>query len=148
MLFKKKIKKDKISHITDEKTVTIGRLGEDTAVEFLKRAGYTIIERNFRAGRNEIDIIVSDKNYLVFVEVKARTVNRNGELPYGNPASAVTYGKMQRIIAASNEYMRKNGTKGKQPRMDVLEIFFAPSPKFANIKEVIKINHIENAFGA
>lgn len=148
MFFKKKIKEGKISQLTDEKAVTIGRLGEDTAVEFLRKKGYTVIERNFRAGRNEIDIIVSDKNYLVFVEVKARTCNSSGELPYGNPASAVTYSKMQRTLAAANEYMRLNGTKGKQPRMDILEVFFAPSPKFANTKEVININHIMNAFGA
>ena len=148
MFFKKKIKEGKISQLTDEKAVTIGRFGEDTAVEFLRGEGYTVIERNFRAGRNEIDIIASDKNYLVFVEVKARTCNASGELPYGNPASAVTYSKMQRTVAAANEYMRLNGTKGKQPRMDVLEVFFAPSPKFANTKEVININHIINAFGA
>ncbi len=148
MFFKKKIKEDKNHQLPDEKAVTIGRLGEDTAVEFLRKEGYTVIERNFRAGRNEIDIIVSDKNYLVFVEVKARTCNANGELPYGNPAGAVTYSKQQRTLAAANEYMRLNGTKGKQPRMDVLEVFFAPSPKFANTKEVININHITNAFGA
>ena len=148
MFFKKKRKEGKISYITDEKAVTIGKLGEDTAVEFLKKAGYTVIERNFRAGRNEIDIIVSDKKHLVFVEVKARSCNANGELPYGNPASAVTYDKKQRTLSAANEYIRLNGSKGKQPRIDVVEIFFAHSPKFTNAKEVISINHIENAFGA
>ena len=145
MLF---VKKQKKASLSDEKTTTIGRFGEDTAVEFLKKNGYTVIERNFRAGRNEIDIIVSDKNYLVFVEVKARTCNASGELPYGNPASAVTYQKRQRTLAAAEEYIRLKGTKGKQPRLDVIEIFFAHSPKFSSTKEVLKINHIENAFGA
>ena len=145
MLF---VKKQKKSSLSDEKATTIGRFGEDTAVEFLKKNGYTVIERNFRAGRNEIDIIVSDKNHLVFVEVKARTCNASGELPYGNPASAVTYQKRQRTLAAAEEYIRLKGTKGKQPRLDVIEIFFAHSPEFSNAKEVVKINHIENAFGA
>ena len=145
MLF---VKKQKKASLSDEKTTTIGRFGEDTAVEFLKKNGYTVIERNFRAGRNEIDIIVSNKNYLVFVEVKARTCNASGELPYGNPASAVTYQKRQRTLAAAEEYIRLKGTKGKQPRLDVIEIFFAHSPKFSSAKEVVKINHIENAFGA
>ena len=148
MFFKKRIEKNKKTPLEDEKAVTIGRLGEDTAVEFLRRAGYTVIERNFRAGRNEIDIIVSDKNHLIFVEVKARTCNASGELPYGTPASAVNYQKQQRTLAAAEEYIRLKGTKGKQPRLDVIEVFFAHSPKFSNTKEVIKINHIENAFGA
>lgn len=132
----------------DEKAVTIGRIGENAAVDFLRKNGYTVIERNFRAGKNEIDIIVSDKSYLIFVEVKARTCNANGELPYGSPASAVTYDKQKRTLSAAKEYMRLKGTKGKQPRIDVVEVFFSPSPKFANTKEVIKINHIVNAFGA
>ena len=148
MLFKKKIKNANKIQLSDEKAVTIGRLGEDVAVEFFKKNGYTVIERNFRAGRNEIDIIVSDKNYLVFVEVKARTCNKNGELPYGNPSSAVTFSKQQRTLAAANEYMRLNGTKGKQPRIDVFEVFFAPAPEFSNAREVIETNHIINAFGA
>ena len=148
MFFKKKIKEGKNPELLDEKAVTIGRLGEDTAVEFLRKAGYTVIERNFRAGRNEIDVIASNKDYLVFVEVKARTCNASGSLPYGNPASAVTYDKKQRTLAAASEYIRLKGTKGKQPRIDVIEVFFAHSPKFASTKEIMKINHIENAFGA
>ena len=148
MFFKEKIKNTKKIQLSDEKAVTIGRLGEDVAVEFLRRAGYTVIERNFRAGRNELDIIVSDKNHLVFVEVKARTCNENGELPYGNPSSAVTYSKQQRTLAAINEYIRQKGTKDNQPRIDIVEVLFAPAPKLASTREVVKINHITNAFGA
>ena len=145
MLF---VKKQKKSSLPDEKTTTIGRFGEDVAVEFLKKNGYTVIERNYRAGRNEIDIIASDKNYLVFVEVKARTCNADGELPFGDPSSAVTYSKQQRTLAAANEYISRKGTKGKQPRLDVIEVFFAHTPKLSSAREVIKINHIVNAFGA
>ena len=49
-------------------------IGEDIAVNYLKKKGYKIIERNFRKGYGEIDIIALKKNVLVFVEVKTRTV--------------------------------------------------------------------------
>lgn len=149
MFFTKKIKENGKSHLKDEKTVTIGRLGEDAAVEFLKKNGYTVIERNYRAGRNEIDIIATDKGYIVFVEVKARTYKNNeGYMPYGRPSAAVDRSKKQRTVAAATKYLSKHNTKGKQPRIDVIEIYFASSPDFANTKEVTKINHIVNAFGA
>lgn len=147
MLFTKKIKASGKNQLPDEKAVTIGRFGEDEAVKFLVKNGYTVIDRNFRAGRNEIDIVASDKNYLIFVEVKSRTYKAEGEMNYGSPSSAVTYNKKQRILAAANEYMRVKKIQNKQPRIDVIEIFFAPSPKLSNIKEVSNINHIINAFG-
>lgn len=148
MFFGKKIKKANKSALPDEKTVTIGRLGEDAAVDFLHRNGYTVIERNFRAGKNEIDIIAVDKSYVVFVEVKARTYKNESEMPYGRPAAAVTYEKRQRVVTAAKEYLRLRGNSGKQPRIDVIEVFLAYSPKFACTKEVQRINHIVNAFGA
>ena len=148
MLFKKKTEASGKSRIADEKTVTIGRLGENAAVDFLRKHGYTVIERNYRAGRNEIDIIATDKDYIAFVEVKARTYRAEGDMPYGSPAEAVTYGKQRRTLAAASEYIRLHRTGDKQPRFDVIEVFLSPSPKNAGAKEVTKINHIVNAFGA
>ena len=148
MLFKKKIEESGKSRLADEKTVTIGRLGEDAAVDFLRKSGYTVIERNYRAGRNEIDIIATDKNYIVFVEVQARTYRTEGDMPFGSPAGAVTYEKQRRTLAAAHEYIRIHGSGDRQPRIDVIEVFLSPSPKFASTKKVTKINHIVNAFGA
>lgn len=58
---------------------TEGKIGEDAAVYYLHREGYTIICRNFRCIQGEIDIIAKDENYIVFVEVKTRTSTRYGE---------------------------------------------------------------------
>ena len=58
-----------------------GKIGEDLAVEYLRSKGYEILERNFLCKQGEIDIIALDKNYLVFIEIKARTSNK-----YGLPA--------------------------------------------------------------
>ena len=148
MFFKNFSAKDRISKQNDEKTVTIGKLGEDAAVDFLRHNGYTVIERNYRASRNEIDIIVNDKKYIVFVEVKTRTYKNADEMPYGRPSAAVTEEKRRRTVTAANEYLRTHRTKGRQVRLDVIEVFLSPSPGFSETKEVYKINHIINAFGA
>ena len=148
MFFKNFSAKNRKSKQNGEKTVTIGKLGEDAAVDFLRHNGYTVIERNYRAARNEIDIIATDKKYIVFVEVKARTYKKSDEMPYGRPSSAVTEAKKRRTVIAANEYLRTHNTRGRQVRLDVIEVFLSPSPSFSETKEVYKINHIINAFGA
>ena len=127
------------------KTVEIGRLGEAYAAKFLKKNGYRILEKNKHESHNELDLIVTDKEYLVFVEVKARSVSEDLSLPYGSPASAVNRQKQRRTIKAAQAYLltcRKKDQE-KQPRMDVIEVFLD-----RETYKLIKINHIVNAFGA
>ena len=62
----------------------LGRWGEDLATEYLQQHGYRIIERDWKSGRRDIDIIATDGNQVVFVEVKTRR-NRL----YGDPEEAV-----------------------------------------------------------
>jgi putative endonuclease len=127
------------------KTVDIGRLGEDKAARFLKKNKFKIIERNLHVSHNEIDLIVISKKQriIAFVEVKARTVDKDPYSPFGTPASAVTKEKQQRTIAAARGYL-KNARKYSdfQPRFDVLEVYLDREDM-----KVLKINHIENAFG-
>jgi putative endonuclease len=54
-------------------TTAKGRAGEDLAVMHLERAGYVIVGRNVRAGRDEIDVVAKDGEYLCFIEVRRRT---------------------------------------------------------------------------
>ena len=127
------------------KTVDIGRLGEDRAARFLKKNKFKIIERNLHVSHNEIDIIaVSKKQRIIaFVEVKARTVDKDLYSPFGTPASAVTKEKQRRTIEAARGYLRSNEKYFDfQPRFDVLEIYLDREDM-----KVLKINHIENAFG-
>jgi putative endonuclease len=127
------------------KTVDIGRLGEDKAARFLKKNKFKIIERNLHVSHNEIDLIAISKKQriIAFVEVKARTVDKDLYSPFGTPASAVTKEKQQRTIAAARGYL-KNARKYSdfQPRFDVLEVYLDREDM-----KVLKINHIENAFG-
>ena len=108
------------------KTVDIGRLGEDQAARFLKKNKFKIIERNLHVSHNEIDIIAISKKQriIAFVEVKARTVDKDLYSPFGTPASAVTKEKQRRTIEAARGYLRSNEKYFDfQPRFDVLEIY-------------------------
>ncbi len=125
-------------------TTEIGRYGEDVATEFLEKKGYRIITRNFRAGRNEIDIIAEDKNDLVFVEVKTRNSARTYEYDYGTPATAVTRAKRRRTVEAAREYLALNETD-KMPRFDVIEVYLGQTA-FTLTPEVRKIEHLYDAF--
>ena len=123
-----------------------GRLGEDIAVKFLRENGYTIKDRNIHLSHNELDIVAEDENYIVFVEVKTRSYkNDDGTSDYGTPAMAVDLKKRTDTVKASRTYLSKHRTK-KQPRIDVIEIYLKQTG-VENL-ELIKINHIRNAFGA
>ncbi|MDO8270077.1 MAG: YraN family protein [Candidatus Levybacteria bacterium] len=77
----------------------IGVLGEEAACRYLMGLGYTIIERNFRKGYGEIDIIATHKDVLVFIEVKTRTSEK-----FGTPFEAVSQKKLQTLLKGVNFY--------------------------------------------
>ena len=105
----------------------LGKWGEDQAAEYLQHHGYRIIERDWKSGRRDIDIIATEGNEVVFVEVKTRR-NRL----YGEPEEAVDYRKLQNLRLAINHYIKYRrinldarfdiitvvGTIGQQPEID------------------------------
>lgn len=117
----------------------IGNKGEDYAVKLLKRAHYKIIERNFTVRGGEIDIVATDGETLVFVEVKLR---KNKE--YGAPSEYVGYTKQKRIIYAASCYLERFGRSVPTCRFDVVEIVGSVDEK-GKIK-VSEANIIKNAF--
>lgn len=122
-------------------TTTIGRYGEEIACEYLRKQKFKILEQNYYASHNEIDIIAENKQYIIFVEVKTRSCTRIDDLNFGSPASAVTYSKQRRTLIAAQSYLNEHPTR-KSPRLDVVEVFLDK-----NNNTVLKINHIEDAFG-
>lgn len=127
------------------KTKDIGYLGESAAAKFLKKNGYKILERNLHVSHNELDIVAVNKKdkIIAFVEVKARSVDKDLYSPFGTPASAVTRQKQARTIDAARGYLlKRKKAKGLQPRLDVIEVYLSKDDL-----KVLKINHIENAFG-
>lgn len=122
-------------------TTSLGRYGEELACEFLKKKKYKILEQNFYSSHNEIDIIAENKQYIIFVEVKTRSCSSNSDFSFGTPASAVTYSKQKRTLIAAQAYLNEHHTK-KTPRLDVIEVYLDKSDS-----SLLKINHIEDAFG-
>ncbi|MEE9613500.1 MAG: YraN family protein [Thermodesulfobacteriota bacterium] len=95
----------------------LGKRGEDEAARVLKKNGYKVIERNFRCRRGEIDLIATDGETIVFVEVKAR-----GRGSIGSPEEAVDSRKRDRIIKAAREYLMRSGQSDRQVRFDVVSV--------------------------
>lgn len=123
-----------VSGVLHMNTIQVGDLGEQAAADYLRRAGYTIVERKYRRKIGEIDIIAKINQTLVFVEVKTRSTIR-----YGFPAEAVTYHKQQKIIYTALCYLKQSQQEDVCCRFDVMEIFLTDL-------QVVKYNHIQNAF--
>lgn len=123
-------------------TKTIGDIGEYEAARYLKKKRIKPVLRNYRSGRNEIDIVAATKEYIIFVEVKTRALSPDSGR-FGTAASAVDRDKRRRLISAAQDYIREK-RELRQPRFDVIEVYLEGSDgKF----KVAEINHIENAFG-
>ena len=125
-----------------------GEYGESAAAEFLKQKGFSLIARNLHVSHNEIDIIAENEEYIVFAEVKTRTVpylKKDGSSPFAvTPAMAVTKQKQKRMVASASQYLLEHPSD-KQPRLDVIEVYLRAE---ADTFTVLKIHHIEDAVWA
>ena len=110
----------------------LGKLGEELAVEYLTKKGYRILERNWRSGHKEIDIIALYDDTLVIVEVKTRKSD-----DYGDPDIAVGKSKQQMLIWAADAYVRYKNLNA-DVRFDIISIVFSEGEP--------EIEHIEDAF--
>lgn len=128
--------------INTNKLGTIGQFGEDEAVRLLVEKGYEILGRNVICNGNEIDIVARDMKYVVFVEVKTRTVF-HGLSRFGSAASAVDNDKKAKIYAAAKSYLKENPQR-RVPRYDVIEVYVEKNEQSIKLQ---RINHIPKAFG-
>ncbi|MBI5100871.1 MAG: YraN family protein [Nitrospirae bacterium] len=110
----------------------VGKEGEETALVYLKKAGFNILATNYKTVFGEIDIIALDRHITVFIEVKTRSSNA-----FGHPFEAVTPKKQEKMKRLALYYMKQK--KRELPlRFDVLSISVSGSQK--------KIEHIRDAF--
>lgn len=114
----------------------LGPWGEARAAEYLRRKGYVLVAANYRCRFGEIDLIVRDRHYLVFVEVKLR---KNAD--FAQAREFVDYRKQQRLRTTASIYLSRYPT-ALQPRFDVIEIY---APQGMETKKPT-INHLEDAF--
>ncbi|MBE6958194.1 MAG: YraN family protein [Ruminococcaceae bacterium] len=113
-----------------------GAWGEALAAEYLRKKRYKLVAAGYRSRFGEIDLIVENKQYLVFVEVKLR---KSGD--FAAPREYVNRAKQDKIRVTASMYLSQNPTK-LQPRFDVIEIF-APDGAMTKNPE---ITHLEDAF--
>lgn len=110
-----------------------GAWGEDLALRYLTRRGYTLVERNYRTRRGEIDLIVRKEGVLVFVEVKLRRTTS-----FGNPLEAVTPRKQRTLRSLAEQYLAVHQPDFETLRFDVVGILAGHNGP--------RIDHIEDAF--
>lgn len=111
-----------------------GSLGERAARAHLERQGLRFILANFRSKRGEIDLIFTDKECVVFVEVKTRSSVR-----WKRPADAVDWGKKRRLSKAALDYLRALKNPRVAFRFDIVEVILSGD-------SVREIRHIQDAF--
>ncbi|WP_282926492.1 YraN family protein [Helcococcus kunzii] len=116
--------------MSNETKVT-GRLGEEIASKFLKKHGYTILERNFTTNFAEADIIALYEDTIVIVEVKTR---KNFE--YTSASQSVNNIKQVKLKNLGLYYIDKWRLYDYNLRFDIIECYW----------QIKKINHIINAF--
>ncbi len=110
----------------------LGKKGEEIALQHLKKKQYTILETNWRYGKDEIDIIAKQNQELVIVEVKTRSSTYLAE-----PEFAVTKKKQGFLIRAANAYIEKKDLT-IECRFDIISIVIYTNKT--------QLEHIEDAF--
>ncbi len=113
----------------------VAKIGESLAVEHLKARGCEILAQNYRAIRGEIDLIVRDGEFTVFVEVKTRR-----SLKFGLPQAAVTLQKQRQISKVALAYLQAQNLLDAPCRFDVIAIHLSPQLK------LLRLEQIESAF--
>lgn len=114
----------------------VGAWGESLAADYLKKKHYKLVAMNYHCRFGEIDLIVSNKTYLVFVEVKLRKSDQ-----FASACEFVDFHKQNRIRTTAEYFLSENETK-LQPRFDVIEVY---APDGLNTKKPV-IHHMEDAF--
>jgi putative endonuclease len=95
----------------------LGRQGEQLAAEYLQRAGYRILDRNWRCADGEIDIVAAERRTLVVCEVKTRSGTR-----YGTPLEAITRQKRNRLRRLAVRWVIAHGLLFDEVRVDVIGV--------------------------
>lgn len=111
---------------------TLGEAGEKAAAEYLVKAGYHILHKNWRKGHLELDIVAYKDNELVIVEVKTRT-----DTVHLLPQEAVTPQKIRRTVIATDKYL-KTFSIDAPVRFDIISV--------VGHEGNFRIEHIQEAF--
>ena len=116
---------------------TLGQRGEAAAARYLRRRGYKVLARSDHSGPGELDLVMLDRDTIVFVEVKTRQSHTAG-----HPAEAVDDIKQRRLTRLAVTFLKRYGLLERPARFDVVAITWPADKWFPTIE------HIKNAFDA
>ncbi len=94
-----------------------GEKGEEIARKYLRRRGFKIVDVNYHTSGGEIDIVAREKDYLVFVEVKARLSKE-----FDDPLAWIPPRKQDRIVKAAIVYIKAHRLGSSAVRFDVVTV--------------------------
>jgi putative endonuclease len=103
----------------------LGRRGEQLAAQYLERAGFRILDRNWRCAEGEIDIVAAERRVLVVCEVKTRS-----GVGYGSPLDAITRAKRIRLRRLAIRWLVAHGVLFDEVRIDVIGLLRDRSGQF------------------
>ncbi|MBA3338754.1 MAG: YraN family protein [Geodermatophilaceae bacterium] len=110
-----------------------GELGERIAERWLRSRGWRVVQRRFRSGHRDIDLVVESEGVVAFVEVKARRGNR-----FGDPVEAVNWRKQKELGRSARVWIDRHGRVAEAYRFDVIGVLVDG--------ERVRIRHVANAF--
>ncbi|MBD0823457.1 YraN family protein [Aestuariibaculum marinum] len=110
----------------------LGKKGEQLAVDFLLEHDYTIVERNYRFNKAEVDIIAQQQDILTIIEVKTRS-----NTDFGNPQDFVKPKQIKNLVRAVDEYVTENQLD-VEVRFDIIAI--------VKQGKTYEIEHLKDAF--
>src|SRR5215468_4901812 len=110
-----------------------GELGERIAERWLRRQGWRVIQRRFRSGHRDIDLVVERDGTVAFVEVKARSGAQ-----FGDPVEAVNWNKQRQLVRSASVWIERHGKPSETYRFDVVGVLVEG--------DRVRVRHIPNAF--
>ncbi|MFL5607796.1 MAG: YraN family protein [Gemmatimonadaceae bacterium] len=110
-----------------------GERGERIAERWLRLRGWRVVQRRFRSGHRDIDLVIEQAGVVAFVEVKARQGDR-----FGDPVEAVNWRKQRELGRSARVWIDRHGRKDEAYRFDVVGVLVSG--------ERVRIRHVANAF--
>ena len=114
-------------------TNAFGELGERIAARWLERGGWKILQRRYKNGRRDIDLVVEQDGLIAFVEVKARVGQE-----FGDPVEAVHRRKQRELTKSAQTWIDRHGRSGESYRFDVVGVLVKEKRAF--------VRHVPGAF--
>ena len=111
----------------------MGELGERIAERWLRKRGWRVMQRRFRSGHRDIDLVVERDGVVAFVEVKARRGDG-----FGGPVEAVNWRKQKELGRSARVWVDRHGRQHEAYRFDVIGVLVLGSR--------VRIRHVPNAF--